>query len=362
MIKVEPPWGEHARHFGPRYRGESHFFVNNNVNKKCITLNLKNPRGKQLFTELVEKSDVLLENYAPGSLEKMGFGYDHASKINPLLIYASSTGFGYSGPYRQLPAQDVTVQALAGFLSITGTHDSGPLRCAPPIVDYGAGLFTAIAILAALRHRDKTGQGQRIDVAMYDVAVVFLAEFLALCICDGVVPGRQGNAHFLGAPFNTYKTKDGLIYIVAMFDANWKRLAHAMGRENLVQNPEFATASDRIRNMEGLDHVISQWTSQKSTEEIFRILTEADVPCAPVRNIGSLLSDHQVKEREMIKTLKHPTVGDVEVVGSPLKFSATPVRLEHAGPPLGYHNKDVYCGLLGLSEKEYSNLQRDGVI
>lgn len=358
VIKIEPPGGELLRRVGPFIRGESYYFIMTNVNKKFITLNLKHEKGKRLLTELVKKSDVFLENYSPGAMQRLGVGYEDLRKVNPKIIYASSTGYGYTGPNRDLPAFDYILQAMSGAMSFTGYPQCPPTLSKVWWVDLGAALTTATSILAALYHREKTGKGQRIDIAMYDVAVSFIHTYIAQHLIGGKT-ARIGNRDWLTSPCNIYQAKDEHIYIIG---TPWERFAPAIGRPDLVADPRYQSGQDRISRQDELDKIVQEWVGARTASEAYEAMKKAGIPSALVRTVDQALEDPQTLVREMLVEVEHPTLGKIRVVGSPLKLSETPGKVLRPGYPPGYDNKEVYSTLLGLTQTEVEELRRDGVI
>lgn len=359
VIKIEPPGGEILRRVGPYIDGRSYYFMLTNTNKKFITLNLKHEKGRRILYDLAKKSDVFLENYSPGSMERLGAGYEALKRVNPRIIYASSTGYGYTGPYKDLPAYDFILQAMSGAMGFTGFPENPPTMAKVWFVDLGAALTTATAITSALYYREKTGKGQRIDIAMYDVAISFVHTWIAMALTAGRAPPRIGNRDPLGAPCNTYKAKDGYLYIMGL---RWERFLKTIGREDLIGDPRYRTTEDRIARQDELDPIIQGWVETKTVEEVFEAMRKADIPCAKVRSVDEVVDDPQTLAREMMVELEHPVVGKVKAVGSPLKLSETPGRVTRIGHPPGYDNEGVYGRILGYSKDELLKLREEGVI
>jgi crotonobetainyl-CoA:carnitine CoA-transferase CaiB-like acyl-CoA transferase len=360
VIKVEPPWGEPNRRSPPFIGGESIHFMNYNANKKFITLNLKHEEGKKLFLQLVGKSDVLIENFRPGVMERLGLGHERLREVNPSLIYASSTGYGYTGPYRDEAAYDTLIQAMTGVMDATGLEGCSPVRCGPAFLDIAAGTFCALAILAALLYRKETGLGQRVDISMFDVAVVQMIGLLSLA--QGNLPVRNGNRVPVFAPYNVYRTKDGNAAVIIGDDQKWRNFLLRIGRRDLLDDPRFTSVEARLSHSDEVDEVISTWAKERTTEEIVSLVKEIGGAAGPVRSVHSLFSDPQVRAREMLIEVLHPTLGKFVTVGSALKMSVTPGRVETPGLPLGYNNEELFCGMLGLSREELRRLKAEGVV
>jgi len=358
VLKIEPPGGELLRRVGPFIGGESYYFIMTNTSKKFVTLNLKHEKGKRILMELVKRSDVFLENYSPGAMQRLGAGYEDLRKVNPRIIYASSTGYGYTGPNRDLPAFDYILQAMSGAMSFTGYPECPPTLSKVWWVDLGAALTTATAILAALYNREKTGRGQRIDIAMYDVAVSFIHTYIAQHLVGGKT-ARIGNRDWLTSPCNIYKAKDGQIYIIG---TPWERFAQAIGGPDLAANPLYQSGQDRIDRQDELDKIVQEWVGTRTVAEAYEVMKKAGIPSALVRTVDQAMEDPQTLAREMLVEAEHPTLGKIKVVGSPLKLSETPGKVTRPGCPPGCDNREVYGALLGLTDTEMEELRRENVI
>jgi len=372
VIKVEPPEGEFTRYLVPlMYKGENYFIMHLNDNKKFVTLNLKNEKGKKIFMDLVKKSDVFLESYTPGTLDRLGVGYEKQKEVNPSIIYASISGYGYTGQSKDLPGQDYTAQARSGIMTVTGFPESPPVLSAHGVTDHLAAIYTALAILIAIRHREKTGRGQRIDMSLFDAAVDFLCEYSARYIVEGVPPTRNGNKGIYGG-CNTYETKDG--HILIYYIMTWENMLRAMGREDLIESTRYTlhkiiSSSDfnrMLKQYDGLvqefDSMIQEWVKTKTKKEANDLLSKEGVLCAPVQTIDEMFKDPQVSARNLFVDVEHPTVGKVKIPRAPLNLSETPSRVEWPGCPLGYHNEEVYGKLLGYTKEEITELRKTGVI
>ncbi len=363
VIKVEQPGrGDDSRQFGPYVEGESAYFMSINRNKNSITINLKHQEGKKLFLDLVAKVDVVVENYRPGTMEKLGIGYDIIKQVNPKIIYAATSGFGHSGPYSQRPAYDGVVQAMGGIMSITGQPGGKPTRVGPSVGDINAGMFTAIGVLGALNYRNATGKGQKVDVAMLDCQVAILENAIARYFVNGKSPEPAGNKHASIVPFEPFDTADGEIMIAAGNDAIWCNFCTAIGRPDLAADPKFLTNPLRSKNYDQLRPLIAAEIEKKETAQWQELLDGAGVPNGPINSIEQVTKDKQVLHREMIVDMVHPTAGLVKVPGVPIKMSETQGSVRTSAPVLGAHTAQILSQYLGLSEVEIEKLSAQGAI
>lgn len=358
VIKVESPRGEGLRGIDPK-SSETYPFCMLNGNKETITLNFKTAEGRDLLKRLAERADVLVENFAPGTLAKYGVGSDVLCEINPRLIYAMSTGFGQTGPYRDYLAMDVTVQAMTGVVAITGHDGDPPTKSGPALCDILGGVHLYGAIVSALYRRMQTGEGAVLDVAMQDTVYPTLCSALGAYYKMGGNPPRVGNHHQARsiAPYNVYATNDGFVAIICIREGHWRKLANAMGRAELLDDPRFADMSSRSRNMEETDAVVEEWTSSLTSEEVFVRCQEFEIPCAPVRDLDDVLNDPHLIQRGALQRVAHPLYGEVMLPTTPLRFTDVepiPPTLPRA---VGASNKAVYGQLLGITEDELSDLR-----
>lgn len=362
VIKIEAPGvGDDSRAFGPYINNESAYFMSLNRNKRSITLNLKKTKAKELFIEMVKKADVVVENYRPGTMEKLGLGYEELKKINPGIIYAASSGFGHSGPYSKRAAYDAVVQAMGGIMSITGPKGGKPTRVGPSVGDITAGLFTAIGVLAALNYRNQTGIGQKVDVAMLDCQVAILENAIARYVVTGEAPKPAGNRHTSITPFEPFETSDGEIMIAAGNDALFEKLCKVLGKEEWIQDERFQTNPLRTQNVEELVLLINEETRSKTTKEWQDILDEAGVPNGPINTIDKVLEDPQVLAREMVVEVDHPVAGHLKMAGVPIKMSETQGSVRTHAPLLGQHTDEILKELLGLKDEEIEALKEEAI-
>ncbi len=363
VIKVEMPvTGDDSRHFGPYQNGESAYFMSLNRNKRSMTLNLKHEDGKVLLKELVKQVDVIVENFRPGTMEKLGLGYDVLKEINPQLVYAASSGFGHSGPYSKKPAYDGVVQAMGGIMSITGAKDGEPTRVGPSIGDIAAGLFTTIGVLAALNHKNESGVGQKVDVAMLDCQVAMLENAIARYVVTKEVPKPMGNRHTSIVPFEPFDSKDSKIVVAVGNDGIWKRFCKVAGLNDIVDDPRFSTNPERNNNYDILRPIIAEKLVEKTTDEWSKIFDEAGVPNGPINYVDKVLENEQVKARDMIVEVNHPKAGNLKMPGIAIKLSETPGEIRRAAPLLGEHSKELLKEFFNYSDDEIQKLIDDGVL
>lgn len=362
VIKIEPPQGEFLRARAAVSGGIIPFAMLN-TNKRSATLNLKHGRGRELLLRMVRDADVLLENFAAGTLGRLGLSWDVLHAANPRLIYASATGYGRSGPYRDYPAMDLTIQAMAGVMSVTGFPDRPPVKAGPAIVDYMGGVNLYAAIMTALFQRERTGRGQQVEVSLQEAIYPTLSSNLGLLFA-GKGTQRTGNRHggLASSPYNVYPTSDGYIAIICVSDLQWQTLTKVMGRPDLPNDPRFAALKDRVRNMDQIDAIIGAWTMTLTKEEAFRRLISEDVPSAPVRDLDEVINDQHMHERGMLHHVDHPQFGKLVLPSSPLKLHDAPELPRQESAALGTHNAQVYETWLGLSRAETDALKGEGVI
>ncbi|MBM4263854.1 MAG: CoA transferase [Deltaproteobacteria bacterium] len=364
VVKVEQPGvGDDTRGWGPPFAGgESAYFLCTNRNKKSITVDLKAPEGIALIRKLAEYADVLIENFRPGSMDRLGLGEKDLRLANPKLIYASLSGFGADGPMADIPGYDLIVQAWGGLMSITGTEESGPLKVGVAIIDLVAGLMLGKSIVAALYAREKTGVGQKLDTSLLEAEVAALINAGSNYLVGGKIPGRWGNAHPTIVPYQSFQTANSFLVLGAASESIWKRLCPALGRPDLTDDPRFAKNANRVENRKELIAIISAIFLTRNTEDWITALTKADVPCAPVQTIDQVFAAPQVRHRKMLEEVDHPTAGKIKLAGIPVKFSGTPASVRLAPPLLGQHNNEVLSSWLGMSENEINKLKTKQVL
>lgn len=362
VVKIERPGsGDDSREYGPFINGESAYFMSINRNKKSVTLNLKSPEGKEIFKKLVKEFDVVLENFRPGTMDKLGLGYDVLKKINPRLIYAACSGFGYSGPYKERPAYDAIIQAMSGLMSITGFPGGKPTRVGASIADIVTGMFCAIGVLAALIKRQVTGEGDMVDVAMLDSVVAILENAIARYEVTGEIPKPMGNRHPSIFPFESFEAKDGDIMIAAGNDELWAKLCKAIGKEELADDPRFKTNQLRGENYSEMKKILDDVIKTKTVEEWIEILENAGIPCSPINTIDKVVRHPQVLARDMIVKVSHAVAGEIKMPGCPVKFASESPKIGPA-PILGEHTEEVLKEFLGIGGEELARLKASGVI
>ncbi len=362
IIKVEnPKGGDDSRAFGPFQNGKSAYFLTINRGKKSVSLNLKTEKGKEILRELVKHCDVICENYTPGTMEKLGIGYEDLRKINPRIIYAAMSGFGHTGPDRAKPAYDILVQAMGGVMSITGWPGSAPTRVGVSMGDISASLFGAIGITTALYQREKTGVGQKVDVAMLDCQAAMLENALARFQVDKEVPQPLGSRHPSITPFQAYQAQDGYLIIAAGNDVLWSKLCTALCCVHLIADVRFDSNAKRSVNVEAVERELNGILSQKSVSYWMTLLNDAGVPCSPVNGMDAVLKHPQLLARNMFVDVDDPAFPGMKIPGNPIKMSSLPEEQSRAkAPEIGEHNEEVLHDLLGMSAAQIAEVLKSG--
>ena len=343
VIKVEQPGkGDDTRHFGPPYiAGESAYYLGLNRNKHSILIDFSTPEGKERLLKLLSTATVLVENFRPGTLERQGLGYEALRAINPGLIYCSISGYGQTGPYAFRPGYDFVAQAESGIMSVTGEADGDPQRVGSPVGDISAGVYACISILAALRVRDHTGKGQHIDISLLETTTSLLSNVASNYLISGEEAPRLGNGHPNIVPYQAFRTRDGYIVVSCGNDRLYQALCQLLGREDLAQDPSFATNPQRVRNREQLVPALQEEFLHRSTEEWLPKLRAAGIPCGPINSVSQVFHDPQIQARDFVWECEHPTAGRIKLSGSPIHLSETPTRLYKAPPLLGEDDDNV---------------------
>jgi formyl-CoA transferase/CoA:oxalate CoA-transferase len=362
VVKVEnPDGGDDTRGWGPPfYNGESAYFLSINRNKQSLTLNLKDPRGRDLLLRLVRRADVLVENFRPGTMDRLGLGYTAVHEIAPRVVYCSISGFGQTGAYRERAAYDLIVQGMGGIMGITGEPDGAPMRVGVAIADICAGMFAAYGIVAALRVRERTGTGQWVDAAMLDGQVAWMTYMAANYFATGEDPPRVGSAHLNLVPYQPFPTRDGFVNVAVGSEGLWHKFCEAL-EIPIAADPRFATNADRVANRAVLLDRLVPVFARRTTAEWVACLLRAGVPAGPIYRMNEVMEDPQVRHREMVVEVEHQRAGRIRVNGVPVKFSETPGGVVSPPPVLGEHS-EVVLRELGCAAAEIASLRRDGVI
>ena len=365
VIKIErPEVGDIARGNGPVVRGVSTYFLSLNRGKKSVTLNLTTEEGVAAFLKLAKTSDILVENFTPGTMEKLGLSYETVKEQNPAIIYVAGSGFGQYGPYAGKPAFDVIIQAMGGIMSITGEESGPPMRPGVSYGDIAAGLFLCIATLAALQERHVSGQGQFVDISMLDSQITVQENAFVRYLNTGEVPHALGTRHPVITPFQVFPTSDGYIAVALRggIKDQWPLFCAAIDRVDIIDDPRFEDGWQRTQNYKQLEPILSEVMKTRTTQEWIEELEQARIPCGPVNTIEQAANDPQIAARDMILKVRHPEAGTFSVVNTPFKFSRTPCKAEQASPELGEHTHDVLSQLLGMNDEEIGRLKGLGVI
>lgn len=362
--KVESPWGDDTRRWGPPFvEDESAYYLAVNRGKKGLSLNLKDPEAQALIRRLAEKADVVVENFKTGDLARYGLDYASLRETNPGLVYASITGFGQTGPRAEEAGYDTVLQGMSGIMSVTGEPDRPPMKVGVAWIDVLTGLMAAIGVLAALRERDKSGEGQHIDLALFDVGLMMMANQIQNYLFTGDAPRRMGNVHPTVAPVQTFAASDGWFILTAGNNDQFRRMCGAIGRPDLAEDPRFETNAGRLGHVEELNGQLAELFATRPRSEWIRRMNEAKVPVSPVYDVGEALSDPQSEARNPVWSVEHSTLGEIPLVANALRhMSRTPA--EPSGPPplLGEHTREVLSETLGLSDEELEELEKSGAI
>ena len=364
IIKIEKPnGGDDIRRFGPPFiDGESAAFLMINRNKKSLALNMKDPKGLKILTDLIKNADVFIQNFRPGSLEKMGLGFDDViNKINPKIIYCSISGFGTTGPYKDRPGFDLIAQGMSGLMSLTGTPNGDPVKIGVPICDLNAGSYAAMGILAAYIKRLKTNKGQFVETSLLESGLSYTIWESGIYFATKEISSQSGTAHRLSAPYQAFKTNDGYINIGAANQPNWEKLCHAINKPEFITKEEYIDNSSRMKNIDQLVKLLNEEFELRTTSEWVEILISAGVPCGPILNMHEVLNHKQIKDRETVIDLNHTKLGKIQNLSFPIKFSDNPQSLKLPPPLLGEHNDEILKDL-GYSDKEISELKSESVI
>ncbi len=364
VVKVERPGkGDDTRGYGPPFlNGESTYFMSANRNKRSITLDIKNEQGHRILKSLVTRADVLVENFRPGTLDRLGFGYAQASAINPTLIYCSVSGYGHTGPMAEVPGYDLIVQGEGGIADLTGDADGPPTKVGTSQADIVAGMNAFQGILLALLSRAQTGQGQKIDIALLDCQVSLLTYQAGIYFGTGKSPTRMGNKHPSIAPYETFRCSDGYVNIGCGNEVIWRRFCEAIGMTQLLEDSRFATNADRVENRSALNQILDPLLQTRTAAEWIEILRPRSIPVGPIHSVGEVLEHPQIQARQMVTELQHPTAGPIRLTGNPIKMSATPPEIQRPPPVLGEHSFEILNDWLGMEKSEFQGLVESGAI
>jgi crotonobetainyl-CoA:carnitine CoA-transferase CaiB-like acyl-CoA transferase len=374
VIKIEKPGeGDETRHFGPPFltgadgeRGDATYFVTANRNKKSVTIDFSRPEGAALVKRLARRSHIVVENFKTGSLAKYGLNYESLAAENPALIYCSLTGFGHDGPYKDKAGYDYVIQGMGGLMSVTGQKDgepgAEPMKVGVAVSDLVSGLYTTIAILAAIIHQSKTGEGQSIDMALFDCQAAALANQASNYLSGGMVPGRLGNAHPNIVPYQVFATSDGHLILATSNDNQFRRFAKVAGIEAAANDPRFATNAQRVAHRQLVVDLLKPIFAARTTAQWIAELEDANVPCGPINRVDQVFADPQAIARSLTLTMNHSAAGAMNLVASPLRLSRTPPEYRSAPPLLGEHNDEVLTKMLGLEPAEMSRLRAAGIV
>jgi CoA:oxalate CoA-transferase len=363
VIKVETPgMGDVMRYQQPQVEGECGFFIIYNRGKKSITLNLKDDRAKDITRALVKDADIVVENFSPGTMKDLGLGYDDLKKVNPGIVYASISGYGQFGPSADLPSYDICIQGMCGLMSMNGPDEEHPMRIGMSILDIMCGTATAMAIIGAIYRRTRTGEGDYIDMSLYDVGVASLENAVPRYTMKGEIAVPMGSRHPSASPHNVYRTKDGYVIIIVIEDGAWKRLCNAMERPELIDDPEIGKAKQRVKVMDRIDALVEGWTRARSTAEVVEALKANRLAYGIVRDTRSVVEDPHTKARNMVIEVDQPKAGKVRVPGCPVHFTNADVDHRRSAPLLGQHTDEILKADLGMTQEQIDGLRKDKVI
>jgi crotonobetainyl-CoA:carnitine CoA-transferase CaiB-like acyl-CoA transferase len=362
VIKVEVPnHGDDSRQFGPFLNGESLYFMNINRNKRGVTLNLKG-KGRDILFEMVKKADIIIENFRPGVMDKLGLGYEDLKKVNPKIIYGSVSCFGQTGPYSKRAGYDIVAQAMSGLMSVTGYPEGTPTRAGTGVCDVMGGMSLAIGILAALNHRNITGEGQMVDIALLDAAITSMQIIQIYYVGEGRIPQRIGNRYESNYPMDLFEAKDGFFVIGTANNKLWELVCEIIGYPELASMEKYNEPNKRVEHHAEIKPLINAWARKQTLREGVAAMVKAGVPCGPVYNIAEMMADEHVNAREMFVDVDHPKVGKTKICGTLFKLSSSQAKIRRPAPVLGEHNYEVYKEVLGLSKEEVDKMLEEKTI
>ena len=363
VIKIEKPdGGDDIRRSGPPFvDGDSSAFLSIGRNKRSVVIDIKRPEGAEIVRRMARRADIFVQNLRPGRIEGFGLGYDDLRTINPALVYATITGYGRTGPYKDKPGFDLMAQGMSGIMGVTGHPAQPPVKVSVPITDLNAGLFTAFGILSAYVNRLKTGRGQHVDSSLLEAGVAYTLWESAIYFATGAPPGPNGSAHQLSAPYQAFPTSDGYLTIGGANQSNWERLCNAVGRAELLSDPRFASNAGRMANRSALEQTLSETLTTRTTAHWIQVLDCAGVPCGPINDMAQVYTDPQVIARDMVVEIDHPAAGPIRNIGIPIKFSETPGTVRRPPPRLGEHTQEVLLEFEYTAD-EIETLEHRGIV
>ena len=364
VIKLEKIAGgdDSRRMVPPRVKDESAAFLILNRNKRGIAVDLKSPQGIEIVKRLIERTDILIENFRLGTMERLGLGYEDAQKLNPGLIYCSLSGFGRTGPYAARGGFDLVAQGMSGLMSITGNrHDETPIKVGPPVTDITAGILGAMGVLAAYTYRLKTGKGQLVDTSLFEAGIVQSYFHSAIYLATGQPPVPTGSAHIMSAPYQAFPTADGWITVGAANQANWLRLIEVIEAPELTGDPRFKENADRMDHLDELTEVLQPYFRRRTSADWLSQFEKVGLPAGPIYNMKEVLENEQTRARNMLTEVPHQTLGNTKTLGAPVKFSHTPAEVRRGAPVLGQHSREILAEI-GFSAEEIANMERDKVV
>lgn len=361
VVKVEKKGGEDTRHVPPFYDNESLYTASLNRNKKAITLDYRHAKAKEILSDLISWADIIIENFRPGTMEKMGFGPEKIKEINKQAILVRCSGFGQTGPLKQRPGFDAIAQAMGGLMSMTGHEGEPPLLSGTYIVDYATGLHAAVGALSALNYVNQIGKGQVVDISLYESAVSMLVAALPTYDVNKSLPERVGSGDRYAAPVNAFQTKDGWIYLSAPNQGIWKKLCVLMDRKDLLEDPNLQVESQRVEKTEEVNQYVEEWVKKYKKNEIVKLLDQEGIPCAPVQNLDEIIRDEHLWERDQLIKVKQPNGKEATMSGVTIKLSETPGEVKLDAPSVGQHNEDFYVKELGMKKDEFLQLKEENL-
>ncbi|MGQ9586110.1 MAG: CaiB/BaiF CoA transferase family protein [Anaerolineae bacterium] len=362
VIKIEnPDGGDEARRWGPFWDNVSCYFLSANRSKKSVAVDMKSEAGREIVVALAKRSDVFIENFRPGTVERLGLSYEILAELNPGLVYCSVSGFGQTGPRAQEPAYDLLMQAFSGLMGLTGYPGWPPVRAGLPVTDFGAGLFAAFAIMVALYQRRQDGLGQKIETSLLEGQLSWVSTYLLGYLGDGTVPEGLGSGHHSITPYQAYKAKDEYFILAVGNDVQWQRLCEAVGAPELAQDPRFRTNVERLKHRDIQNAILEEIFSRYTAVELTQLLSKAGVPCGTINKVDRIVADPQVKHLGSLQPVPHPQVPELQLPGIPFRLSRTPGSIQSAPPLLGQHTEQVLTDL-GYSAEQIADLRNKGVI